>query len=262
MAQPNFRPFSTHVQKEVEDFHALHPRTDRTIEEALKHYRLCQCGFVIFRCTYRSQYKWDKFVALVKGHAREYCEKWEVESARDCLRWTIIEDAAALDDADILETSHRFKDWVERGPGSQEIQGSAYSPLWHPDCPRYNWFVHVDEESLESVVDDVKAKEKDGYFCKVVYADQVLLLEREREKLHPWKVIQDAECEKQCKNELAAALASATGEERARLRMKATLRQDRFSRESADDPDVVEENLSDLRKRVRIDILVDLYAEL
>ncbi|KAK4102847.1 hypothetical protein N658DRAFT_494912 [Parathielavia hyrcaniae] len=223
------------------------------IETALKKYKLSQWGYVVFRCTYRDQEKWDKFVALAKGHARDYCQKYDYDSVHDRLCWTVIEDPVGLDDADIFETTRRFNEWVERGPGRQERPAGVVPD----DCPRYTWFVHVDEESLESIVDDVKARERDGYFCKVVHAGAVSLLEQDLEKRHA------VEGEENNKEQLAAALASATAEERAHLKMKEQKRFDYIDAawEHDSDPEVMEEELSDLRKRVRIDILVDLYAE-
>jgi hypothetical protein len=55
-------------------------------------------------------------------------------------------------------------------------------PYW----PRYHYFLHVDEESLESVVDDAKARESAGYFCKLVREDNLILnlaTEEEREEV-------------------------------------------------------------------------------
>ena len=148
------------------------------IRNALTTYRITQWGFVIFRCTYSSQEKWDKFLALLKEDVHNYFEWTATEDVYDSMAWTIIEDADKLDSADIVETSRRFKDWVGN-QGKQEMQGSVLSDAWHY-YPRYIFFIHVDEESLESVVDDVKARKEDGYFCKVVNANMVLLNEPER----------------------------------------------------------------------------------
>ncbi|KAK4128844.1 hypothetical protein N657DRAFT_639352 [Parathielavia appendiculata] len=38
----------------------------------------------------------------------------------------------------------------------------------------HTFFFHVDEESLESVVDDMKSRERGGYFCTVVRANNVV----------------------------------------------------------------------------------------
>ena len=80
------------------------------IRDALQEYNLSQWGFVMFRCTYRSQEKWDKFVALAKGYAHEYFEECEMQTVHDRIQWTIIEDAAALDGADIVKTSRWFEE--------------------------------------------------------------------------------------------------------------------------------------------------------
>ncbi|KAK4120465.1 hypothetical protein N657DRAFT_648959 [Parathielavia appendiculata] len=145
-----------------------------TIKRALDLYRLNDWGFVLFRCTYRSQEKWDKYADLVRGHARDCFEEAGLMDVYARMRWTVFEDPAALEGADMVETSRRFVDWVERGPGGRELAGSEFSPDC-PNTPRHTFFLHVDEESLESVVDDARAKEKGGYFCTVVMAKIVFL---------------------------------------------------------------------------------------
>lgn len=188
------------------------------IRDSLREYNLSQWGFVMFRCTYRSQEKWDRFIALIKGHARQYFEQCGMQTVYDRMQWTIIEDAAALDGADIVETSLRFEEWVNRGPGRQEMVGTKF-PHACDSFPRYTTFLHVDEESLESVVDDAKAREENGYSCKIVRGDVVLLDDnaslaaKEREEVRAVEEVEDAE-------------------------------------------------LWDVRKRVRIDCLVMVYASL
>jgi hypothetical protein len=155
-----------------------------TIQESLQKYKVTQWGFVLFRCTYGSQEKWDKFVALLKEHAHDYFEWRDMEHVYDSLAWTIIQDADTLDGAGIVETSRRFREWIE-GPGRQEMQESVFAGEEWPYWPRYRYFLHVDEESLESVVDDKKAREPAGYFCKLVREDTVALnlaAEDEREE--------------------------------------------------------------------------------
>jgi hypothetical protein len=51
--------------------HLDHLKTKQatTIHNSLEKYKLAQWGFVIFRCIYRSQEKWDKFLALLKEDA-------------------------------------------------------------------------------------------------------------------------------------------------------------------------------------------------
>jgi hypothetical protein len=47
--------------------------------------------------------------------------------------------------------------------------------------PRYHYFVHVDEESLESVVDDEKVTDRaPGYFSKIMFPASVMSRENIR----------------------------------------------------------------------------------
>jgi hypothetical protein len=100
-----------------------------------------------------------------------------------------------------------------------EMAGSALS-AWH--YPRYTFFLHFDEESLESVVDDAKARERGGYFCKIVRGEIVLVAETEREE------VRDVEGEEQKEEEMEGC----------------------------------EYELRELRKKVKINALVGLYVAL
>jgi hypothetical protein len=65
------------------------------------------------------------------------------------------------------------------------MQGSVFAREESPYWPRYCYALHVDEESLESVVDDTKARKPAGYLCKLVREDNVALnlaAEEEREE--------------------------------------------------------------------------------
>ncbi|KAK4125406.1 hypothetical protein N657DRAFT_631721 [Parathielavia appendiculata] len=159
-----------------------------------------------------------KFLALVQGHARECFEQAGLIDVYSRMRWTVFEDAAGLDGADIAETSRRFIDLVQRGPGGEELAGSAFTSIIG-GTPRHEFFLHVDEESLESVVDDAKAKEKSGYFCTVVMPGNVVLWEIKRDREGIYRFCEDGR-------------------------------------------EVEEDEMWDLRKRVRIDDPVSLYAEL
>ncbi|KAG7286938.1 hypothetical protein NEMBOFW57_006438 [Staphylotrichum longicolle] len=150
---------------------------------ALDKYQIAHWGFVIFRCTYASEEKWDKFLAHLRELAQEYFqyETGPTRNLHETMAWTVIEDAEMLDGADILQTSRIFDEWVTKGnlgKGLQEMRGSRFNAEWHYS-PRYTYFLHVDEESLESVVDDEKRLAPGGYFCTVVRAENVLIWEKE-----------------------------------------------------------------------------------
>jgi hypothetical protein len=141
-------------------------------------------GFVIVRCTYSSQEKWDKFLELAKVDVAEYFEWRPVGNVHASMVGTVIEDQA-LEGASLETTSRRFMEWVET-KGREELQESTFvSGPGHriqEFAPRYCYYLHVDEESMESVVDKDKARLGVGYFCTMVQADY--LLAREEVGLH------------------------------------------------------------------------------
>jgi hypothetical protein len=94
---------------------SFHVKPDTAIANSLEEYKLDHWGFVIYRCTYGSQEKWDKFLALAKQEARDYLEQWGTGdlSVYDKIDWTVIEDAETLDGASILDTTRKFRAWVE-----------------------------------------------------------------------------------------------------------------------------------------------------
>ncbi|KAB5575355.1 hypothetical protein GE09DRAFT_1052930 [Coniochaeta sp. 2T2.1] len=154
------------------------------IRDSLEKYKLKQWGFVIFRCTYKSQEKWNRFIGLIKEHASDYFEWRRMENVHDRMAWTIIEDAAALEGASLATTAQKFAEWADGPEGRQDREGSVFDdadvlPVYGP---RYTIFLHADERSLESVMDDAKAREDGGYFCTVVRAGMALAAERERER--------------------------------------------------------------------------------
>lgn len=60
-----------------------------------------------------------------------------------------------------------------KADGRAEMEGSTLTDTCHPE-PRYMFFMYVDEESLESVVDEEKVADwTAGFFCKIVFADTV-----------------------------------------------------------------------------------------
>jgi hypothetical protein len=182
----------------------------------LTRWRLKQWGFVIIRGTYSSQSKWDKFIRLAEEDARDYFEQRRMLDLYDKMAWTAIEDGVALDGASLEVAQKKFREWLDGDEGKKDIEGSIFAEegvVYRGT--RYWFFLFVDEESLESVVDEGKAKEEGGYVVKVVAKGS-----REEEG-------QEGE----------------EGEEEL-------------------DEDDRERELEDVRKRVKVNMLVEVYARL
>ncbi|KAM3067512.1 hypothetical protein ACMFMG_000170 [Clarireedia jacksonii] len=72
--------------------------------------RAKEWGFVIYRCTYKSQEKWDTFMSIMQELAKEFLK--EEEDLWENLKWTVVEDPK-LDGLSWLDVSTWFAKWVE-----------------------------------------------------------------------------------------------------------------------------------------------------
>ncbi|KAK4204964.1 hypothetical protein QBC40DRAFT_216277 [Triangularia verruculosa] len=139
------------------------------ILDDLARWRLRQWGFVIVRGTYSSQLKWDKFMRLAQEDARDYFEQRRMLDLYGKMVWTVVEDVAALDGASLEVAQEKFREWLNGEEGRQDMEGSVFAEegvVYRG--PRYSFFLFVDDESLESVVDEAKAREEGGYVVKIV----------------------------------------------------------------------------------------------
>jgi len=80
-------------------------------------------GFVLVRCSYANETKWDAFLANIKANIFANERNASVASIRqlnEWLRWTIIEDREVLEGANMQVASTRFDEWV-RTVGREEV---------------------------------------------------------------------------------------------------------------------------------------------
>ncbi|KAK3332584.1 hypothetical protein B0T19DRAFT_416067 [Cercophora scortea] len=147
--------------------------TATVIRRSLKLFNMTKWGFVILRCTYSSQEKWEKLLARLKQRSREYFALAGMPEVYETMAWTVIEDREALDGADYVEGSLRSAqfDWVDED--AQGVQADEWSPC---PCPRYFFYLHVDEEGLESGLSEEPETVLGTQGClTLVRADVVLL---------------------------------------------------------------------------------------
>jgi hypothetical protein len=121
-------------------------------QEAIKHDKW---GFVIYRCTYADDQGWDRFKQLVHGRTWESMQSSDAPEVADSLEWTFVEDRSALDGASRSQLREHFKQWaakafVSEQPRAQDDTQSLESLMF--GVPRYNYFVQVDDEALQSVL--------------------------------------------------------------------------------------------------------------
>lgn len=88
-------------------------------------------GFVIVRCSYTNETKWDAFLANIKDDifAREReSSVASINQLNEWLRWTIIEDREVLEGANMQVAATKFDEWV-KSVGREEVR--------QPTSPRH-----------------------------------------------------------------------------------------------------------------------------
>lgn len=153
-------------------------------------------GFVIYRCTYKSDVDWATFIARLRYRIQEALEMYNGLDMMDRLALTVIEDKLVLDDASTAVVREHFKQWtataLEQEQGAVTAEGVSPVPSL---AQRYRYCILVDEGSLESVVEDAPAPPlndatSDG-FVVLVWKDWVPLhnpRDHVEEPLEGWTV--------------------------------------------------------------------------
>jgi hypothetical protein len=80
-------------------------------------------------------------------------QKSDAPEVADKLEWTFVEDRAALDGASRTQLRERFKQWAAQAIFTEQPRAQAQAqedPTF--GIPRYDYFIQVDEEALQSVL--------------------------------------------------------------------------------------------------------------
>ena len=112
-------------------------------------------GFVIYRCTYQDDEAWERFKRIVLERTQEDMRESDAPEVADKLEWTFVEDRAALDGVSRPQLRERFKQWAAQAIVTEQPRAKAeikQDPAPTFGIPRYNYFIQVDEEALQSVL--------------------------------------------------------------------------------------------------------------
>ncbi|KAI6814026.1 hypothetical protein KC327_g4385 [Hortaea werneckii] len=80
-------------------------------------------------------------------------QRSDAPEVADKLEWTFVEDRAALDGASRSQLRERFKQWAAQAIIAEQPRAQAQAQedsLF--GIPRYNYFIQIDEEALQSVL--------------------------------------------------------------------------------------------------------------
>lgn len=120
-------------------------------------------GLKIFRCTYTSQPRWEKYVSLIHHHIRE-SDVHAYEKTLEDLDCPIIEDREKLDGATWKQARTMFDEMVladiKADPPSDHhmivvppIGTKKRLEFDMQSTPRLQYFIYADQASVDSVVD-------------------------------------------------------------------------------------------------------------
>lgn len=112
-------------------------------------------GWHIYRCTYKSDDDWSEFMKKLKTASQRAIDFYGATYdavARQRI-WTVVEDRARLENATKSDVRRMFKEWVNSPEAAAEQPNAKIPPPLVP-MARYLYCIHVDEESLRSVLDD------------------------------------------------------------------------------------------------------------
>jgi hypothetical protein len=130
------------------------PSPQRIVLNTLEELKHDKWGFVIYRCTYQDDEGWDRFKQIVHERTQNSIQKSDAPEVAASLEWTFVEDAT-LDGASKSQLRERFNHWAAQAFITEQPRAQADAQQ-DPDptfgIPRYNYFIHVDEEALQSVL--------------------------------------------------------------------------------------------------------------
>jgi hypothetical protein len=127
--------------------HVMYSLTDRD-GTASRHGKW---NYIFVRVTYKDDAKWIAFVDKIKA------QNVVQEPIQQFQAWTFFEDQEKLDGASMIQATHYFQENVKSLAVKENLQRT-----------RSSFYIYVNEESLESVVNPIRAKEDTGNFLVLV----------------------------------------------------------------------------------------------
>jgi hypothetical protein len=143
------------------------------IEKALLPDRK-KIGWFIYRTTYSDDAKWERFVQLFQGFVRrKVAHEYDAEEHLQYLEWSVKEDRERFNNATTTELRKHFLAWREADAAAAENGGAFKSDndrARRLDHPLYLYFIQVNEEAMESVLEQGDNRLAGGW-VNVVEAD-------------------------------------------------------------------------------------------
>ena len=126
---------------------------ERSIRDRLREMRHDKWGFLIYRCTYADDAAWARFKDIISERSNQVIVDSEVPELANSLEWTFVEDRPTLENASKELVRTQFRAWTASGAENAE-QPRAVGHWTPVKSPRYEYFIHVDEGVLRSIVSE------------------------------------------------------------------------------------------------------------
>jgi hypothetical protein len=136
-----------------------YPSSERNILDALHHQKHDKWGWVIYRTTYADNEAWTRFKKHITAQSHRTIAESDTPELEKSLEWTFIDDRASLEGASVPQLRECFKRWAAE---TFNIEQPRVAANYVPDrefntrhgSPRYTSFIQVDEEALQSMIDE------------------------------------------------------------------------------------------------------------
>ncbi|KAJ5436236.1 hypothetical protein N7445_007121 [Penicillium cf. griseofulvum] len=117
------------------------------VEKLLKEDGFTIWGFVIFRCTYHNDSDWKNFMARMVGAVSEDLKEYSGLDLLDTFAPTVLEDPS-FEGATVATLREHFHQWKKSALKEEQGVSEDYTPT----SGRYRFFITVDQEAMESVL--------------------------------------------------------------------------------------------------------------
>lgn len=134
--------------------HETHPDP---LARKIAQFKLREWDFVIVRTTYSSDAKWAEFLTILNDNIRFWFtlhNNQQISRIHEKHVLTVLEDPAKLNNASLDLTTRAFTDWVQSPQAKSEREGTVLADVadgWMLS-PRYEFYIHADETTLNEVL--------------------------------------------------------------------------------------------------------------
>lgn len=133
------------------------PSPQRVLSEVLTSSKHDKWGFVTYRCTYQDDLAWERFKQIFRERTQQALQRSDTPEVADSHEWTFVDVRAALDGASRPQLRERFNNWAAHAMATEQPRAKVEierDPTPTFGIPRYNYFIQVDDEVLQSVIAD------------------------------------------------------------------------------------------------------------